>query len=84
MIQEIVWDKDSRIFMRYISGSETVQDEIKVKFKGEVEEERMLPRASTCTITIFISRFLTSQSQFDFIMSNILKHGELWKTYDSI
>ena len=70
--------------MKFVSGSEIVQKSIKIQFNGEILSELMLPRSSTCTITLQISRFFVNQRQFTSTMKHVLESETLWKSFDSI
>ena len=72
------------VFMKFVSGCEIRHEEITVEFNGETNLELMIPRASTCGVSINISRFFTNQNQFFAIMKNLLNDSSLWKTFEAI
>eukprot|EP00794_Sanderia_malayensis_P004921 gene4921-5568_t len=75
---------DAATFLRFVSGSEILQATIRVEFNGEINEERMVPKANTCSCSLHISRyFLTFQSLSE-IMKRLLANPELWSRFDMI
>ncbi len=75
---------DAATFLRFVSGSETLHETIRVEFNGEINEANMGLKANTCSCSLQISRyFLTFQLLYQ-NMKRILANPKLWSRVDMI
>ena len=63
--------KQSQDFMRYVSGSDIIQNKIYISFNGITNLEEMIPKAHACGVDMEVSRFLHSFEQLKLYMDNI-------------
>ena len=71
-------------FVRFVTGCDTVANYLHVYFNTQENENLLLPKSNTCSESVFldISRYLSSQHQFDFLMMQALSSGLHWGFYN--
>lgn len=76
--------EQAAIFMRFVSGDEKVK-KVNVEFNGALLEERMIPTANTCSVSLHLSRWIMSDEQLDKLFSFLfIYQQEHWNSFSVV
>ena len=71
--------KNASLFMKYITGLDVFKSSNHVDFNGVDKVDEMTPSATTCTQTLQLLRYVTTQNHFNELMEVALGAADYWQ-----